>query len=236
MRIVQETENLYRLTRFGMINCFLLREQGGCTLVDTNVRGSAFAILQACQGLGCEIKQIVLTHAHFDHVASLDELASALPGVSVAIGARESRFLTGDFSLAPNEMGKKLFGFMRVRTAVTRKLTDGEQIGSLVAISSPGHTPGHFAFLDCRDNSLIAGDSFTSQTGLIAAGVFKWTLPFPALFSWNAELSARSAAKLRALKPSRLSVGHGNTIVSPQDAMERAVAEAYEQHPSAKTV
>jgi len=41
MQIVQEGENLYRLTHFGLVNCFLVREDGGGTLVDANVGGSA---------------------------------------------------------------------------------------------------------------------------------------------------------------------------------------------------
>jgi glyoxylase-like metal-dependent hydrolase (beta-lactamase superfamily II) len=37
------------------------------------------------------IRRIVLTHAHFDHVGSLDALARALPGVEVLISARDVR-------------------------------------------------------------------------------------------------------------------------------------------------
>jgi glyoxylase-like metal-dependent hydrolase (beta-lactamase superfamily II) len=55
MRVVQETENLVRLTRFGMINCFLVREADGFTLVDTGLRGSAGAILRAAVQLGAPI-------------------------------------------------------------------------------------------------------------------------------------------------------------------------------------
>jgi len=183
------------------------------------------------QTLGLPIERILLTHAHFDPVASLDALAAQLPGAEVAISARESRFLEGDFSLDSGEHGRRLLGFMRAKTKVTRKLQDGDQIGLLLAISSPGHTPGHFSYLDRSDNSLIAGDSFTTQNGLLAAGVFQWTFPFPALFSWNAELSARSAAKLRGWKPSRLCVGHGKSLASPEAAMDRAIAAAIQQHP-----
>ena len=41
MQIVKESPNLLRLTRFRMFNCFLVREDDGCTLIDTNVGGSA---------------------------------------------------------------------------------------------------------------------------------------------------------------------------------------------------
>jgi hypothetical protein len=65
---------------------------------------------------------------------------------------------------------------------------------------------------------------------LQAAGAFYFVFPVPALFSWNATLSAASAAKLRALNPSRLCVGHGETLVSPLKEMDRAIAIALRQH------
>jgi glyoxylase-like metal-dependent hydrolase (beta-lactamase superfamily II) len=231
MQIIQESENLCRLTRFGLFNCFLVKEGQGCTLIDTNVWGSAKLILRASRDLGSPIRRTLLTHAHFDHVASLDELVTELPSAETGIGARESRFLEGDLALEAGETGKKLFGFLRVTTKVTTKLKDGEEVGSLRAISCPGHTPGHFAYIDRRDATLFAGDSFITQRGVVAAGMFIWTFPMPWLFSWNAVLSAPSARKLLELRPRRLCAGHGESVVWPDAAMNRAVAVALKQHP-----
>jgi glyoxylase-like metal-dependent hydrolase (beta-lactamase superfamily II) len=177
----------------------------------------------------------LLTHAHFDHVASLDALVAELPDVETAIGMREARFLEGDFELEPNEQGRRLFGFPKVKTKVRSKLDDGEQVGSLRAINCPGHTPGHFAYFDVRDGTLLAGDSFVTQRGLVVAGVFMWTFPMPALFSWNTEACAQSATRLRELKPSRLCVGHGESLVSPETAMDEAIALALKQHPGVRS-
>ena len=234
MRVVQETENLFRLTRFGMINCFLVREADGFALVDTGLRGSAAAILRAATRLGASIRRIVLTHAHIDHIGSLDRLMAALPSAELAIGQREARLLAKDLTLDAGEKGKRLFGLIGAKARPSRLLVDGDRIGSLKAVASPGHTPGHMAYLDVRDNALIAGDAFTTQTGIVVAGVFKPLFPFPALFSWNAVLSARSAAKLRGLNPSILGVGHGPTIASPAHGMDLALEEALRQHPEAK--
>jgi glyoxylase-like metal-dependent hydrolase (beta-lactamase superfamily II) len=234
MRIVQETENLFRLTRFGMINCFLVREADGFTLVDTGLRGSTGAILAAATQLGAPIRRIVLTHAHIDHIGSLDRLMAALPSSELAIGKREARLLAKDLSLDAGEKGKTLYGFTGAKSRPGTLLMEGECIGSLQAVASPGHTPGHMAYLDVRGNALIAGDAFTTQTGVVVAGVFKPLFPFPALFSWNAVLSARSAPKLRGLNPSILAVGHGPTIASPALQMDLAIEEAFRQHPEAK--
>jgi len=234
MRVVQETDNLFRLTRFGMINCFLVREEDGFTLVDTSLLGSASAILLAAARLDASIRRIVLTHAHIDHIGSLDNLIAALPACELAIGKREARLLAKDLSLDAGENGKPLIGFTGAKSQPGRLLLEGERVGSLQAVASPGHTLGHLAFLDVRDNALIAGDAFTTQTGIVAAGVFKALFPFSALFSWDAVLAAKSAAKLRGLNPSILAVGHGPTIASPAREMDLALEEAFRQHPEAR--
>ena len=229
MHLVQETKNLVRLTRFGMVNCFLVREDHGLTLVDTGLAGSAPGIRRAAQTLGAPIRRIVLTHAHIDHVGSTDNLIRELPDIKFIVGQRESRLLRQDFSLNAGETGKKLIGFPGVKSGPTRLLNDGDLVGSLEAIFSPGHTPGHFAFLDVRDGSLIVGDAFTTQTGVLAAGTLKLLFPFPALFSWNREVAAESARKLRDFKPARLAVGHGRTVEAPLAAMDQAIELAFQQ-------
>jgi glyoxylase-like metal-dependent hydrolase (beta-lactamase superfamily II) len=233
MRVVQETENLFRLSRFGIINCFLVREAEGFTLVDAGLLGSGDAILRAAEDLGGSIRRIVLTHAHIDHIGSLDSLVVALPSVELSIGKREARLLAKDLSLDAGESGKTLLGFTGAKARPGRLLVEGERVGSLQAVASPGHTPGHMAYLDVRDNALIAGDAFTTQTGVVVAGVFKLLFPFPALFSWNAVLSAKSAGKLRGLNPSILAVGHGPSISSPARQMDLALEAAFRQHPEA---
>jgi len=234
MKVVQETDKLYRLTRFGMINCFLVQESDGLTLIDTGLPGSAKQILQASENLCAPIRRIVLTHAHVDHVGSADALIAALPGPEFAIGKREARLLAKDLRLEAGESGKTLVGFTGAKALPTRLLAEGDRIGSLQAVFAPGHTPGHLAFLDVRDNSIIAGDTFTTQTGLVVAGVFKPLFPFPALFSWNASLAIRSAAKLANLAPTLLAVGHGPTLISPARKINLALTEAYGQHPDAR--
>jgi glyoxylase-like metal-dependent hydrolase (beta-lactamase superfamily II) len=229
MKLTRESDHLYRLTRMGMVNCFFVTEEDGLTLVDTNLFGSAAAILAAAERIGSPIRRIVLTHAHIDHVGSLNDLCKGLPEVEWMIGKREAKLLAGNFSLELGETGKKLFGFFPVNLQPTRLLDDGDHVGSLQIVTSAGHTPGHLSFFDTRDGSLIAGDAFTTQTGLVAAGVFKPFFPFPAIFSWNRELCAGSAEKLRKFDPKRLAVGHGRTLENPIAAMDQAVELAFRQ-------
>src|SRR5215469_5416030 len=103
MKLTASSNNLFQLTHLVAFNCYLVREDDGFTLIDTNMGGQAQAIMQEANKLGLPIARILLTHAHVDHVGSLDALHEALPDVQVAIGARDARFLSGDRSLDPTE-------------------------------------------------------------------------------------------------------------------------------------
>jgi glyoxylase-like metal-dependent hydrolase (beta-lactamase superfamily II) len=77
--------HVIQLTRFGTVNCYLVREDDGFSLIDTNLPGSAGAILNAAHTHGAPIVRVALTHAHNDHVASLDALRQELPDTEIAI-------------------------------------------------------------------------------------------------------------------------------------------------------
>ena len=91
---------------------------------------------------------------------------------------------------------------------------------------SPGHTPGHIAFLDVRDRTLIAGDAYQTRGGIAVSGVVRPLFPFPALATWDKPAALASAQALRKLQPSRLAVGHGEVLEEPMTAMDAAVAAA----------
>jgi glyoxylase-like metal-dependent hydrolase (beta-lactamase superfamily II) len=92
-------------------------------------------------------------------------------------------------------------------------------------IATPGHTPGHAAFLDVRDHTLIVGDAFQTQGGVAVSGTFVLLFPLPAFATWHKPLALASGRKLRALEPepSRLAVGHGPVLEQPAAAMDRAI-------------
>lgn len=217
--------NLIQLTRLGAFNCYLLREDDGFTLIDTNFQGSAPGILKAAAQMKGEIRRIVLTHPHTDHVGSLDALHALLPEIDVITSARSARFMAGDMSLDPDEPQTPLRGgWTQVTTRASVTLNDGEKVGSLQMILTPGHTPGHAAFLDTRDGTLIAGDAFYTVFGIKVAGDTNWLFPFTSLATWHAETALDSAQRLVDLRPARLAVGHGPVLTDPIPAMHKAIA------------
>ena len=230
MRVQKYGGNLYQLTRWGAFNCYFVREAEGLTLVDTGLPGSSRAILETAEQIGLPITRVALTHAHTDHVGSLDEVVAHLPQAEIAFTGRTARFLSGDLSLLPDEPQAKLRGgFSRRQTKATRTLQPGDRFGSLEVITAPGHAPDHIAFLDTRDGTLLAGDAFQTQAGVAVAGTLRWLFPFPALATWHRPTALETARTLRHLKPSRLAVGHGRVIDQPDAAMAEAIAQAERQ-------
>jgi glyoxylase-like metal-dependent hydrolase (beta-lactamase superfamily II) len=220
--------SLTRVSRFGFVNAYLVEEDDGLTLVDTALPGSAKAIQAAAETLGRQIVRIALTHAHGDHIGSLDALATALPGVEVLISERDARLLAKNKTTDPGEPpeAKMRGSYPGAKTAPTRALTPGDRVGSLEVIAAPGHTPGHIAFLDTRDNTLIAGDAYSTIGGVATSAKVNPLFPFPVIATWHKPTALETARTLRALDPARLAVGHGPIVDAPGAAMDKAIEKA----------
>jgi len=217
--------SLTRVSRFGFVNAFLVEEEDGLTLVDTAIPGSAKAIQAAAAKLGRPIVRIALTHAHGDHIGSLDALAERLPGVEVLISPRDARLLAKDMTLDPGEeKGKLRGGYSGAKTKPTRTVEPGERIGSLEVVAAPGHTPGQVAFLDTRDRTLYCGDAYATLGGVATTAKPYSRFPLPAKATWHHPTALESAKALRALDPARLAPGHGKVVESPGAEMDAAIA------------
>lgn len=206
----------------GMVNTFLI-DADGLTLIDAGAPGSEAKILQAIQELGkqpTDIQQILITHAHPDHVgglAALKALTKApayihpLDAIDVRAG-KVSRPLTP----VPEVFKRILFELFIRRSPPTfpaatieHEIKDGEVLpiaGGLQAIHVPGHAAGQLAFLwPLHNGILFAADTCSSMGGL---GL---SLGYEDLAEGK-----RSLAKLAKLDFAIACFGHGNAIT--QDA------------------
>jgi hydroxyacylglutathione hydrolase len=141
-------------------NCYLV----GCeqtrlgAVVDPG--GDAAEILSAVERQGLTLKVILLTHAHFDHIGGLAELAEATHA-QVALHP-------GDLPLLHAKGGAAMFGiFVRPSPEPDLALSDGQviKVGTLRfnVLHTPGHTPGHVTFYEPTAKAAFDGDVLFMQ-------------------------------------------------------------------------
>ena len=136
-------------------NCYLVEDNGEALIVDPSA--SASAILRAVQEAGCTPVGILLTHGHFDHILSLDELRDAYPDATVYLHRDDAELLSD----GEKNAFSFFFGQDRGWRPADHLLTDGEIIllgdARIRVRHTPGHTRGSVCYL-CGDD-LITGDT-----------------------------------------------------------------------------
>ena len=119
--------------------------------------GEPELLKKAVEKLGVNIKQILLTHGHLDHVGVAAELAKHYD-VKIIGPSQEDEFL---FTALPQQSIQ--FGFPYTESFLPDrwlKENDKIQIGniSLDVLFCPGHTPGHIVFINVKDKIAFVGD------------------------------------------------------------------------------
>lgn len=212
------TQAPIRLSLFGLINTYLVPERDGLSLIDTALPPLAPRILGAARQLGQPIRRILLTHGHSDHAGGLDAVLQAFPDAELWMHPADEHYL----------------GELGLRARPTHALHGGEQVGSLRVLATAGHSLGHLAFLDGRDGTLYAGDTFTSLGRLRVVTELNPWLPMPTFGTPDPAQARQSAARLAELPHLNwLALGHGRPISQPQKAMRGAVARAQLVQPPA---
>lgn len=119
--------------------------------------GEPELLKKAVEKLGVNIKQILLTHGHLDHVGAAVELAKHYD-VKIIGSNQEDEFL---FSGLPHQCIQ--FGFPYIEPFLPDHwLKEGDKIKvgniSLDVLYCPGHTPGHIVFINHSDKIAFVGD------------------------------------------------------------------------------
>lgn len=232
MRIKPISEHAIQITRYGFVNCYLVREYGepdSFTLIDTGLRKTGKSILAAAQAAGAPIRRILLTHAHVDHVGAVDELIASLGKVELACSPRSLPLLRKPpiKALEPGEpSGKIKGGLPGIASKPTHLVEEGELYGSLRVIATPGHIPGHLSFLDERDGTLFAGDAIACIGRVAVTGYAPWYFPPPNLVTWNRQVAIDSARKLLDYPIQRFAAGHGKVRPGGPDLLRKAIERA----------
>ena len=162
----------------------------GTILVDAGV------LPMAVKPFKDQINTIVLTHCHFDHTARVKEIAHMCKA-KVAIHKNDARGLLEDtWSLSMH------FGARSPGIAPDIVLTEGDFIGDLQVLHTPGHTPGSICLLAERELLLFSGDTVFSD-GCFGRYDF---------FGGSRIDLARSLDRLALLDVEGLYPGHGKPV------------------------
>jgi glyoxylase-like metal-dependent hydrolase (beta-lactamase superfamily II) len=112
-------------------------------------------ILEVVKHFDIDVKWVVHTHAHLDHIASTRDVKEAAGG-TIALH-RDDLFLYDGFLVQAQMFGWQVRPVVPVEhfLADTETLTFGKR--ALTVMHTPGHTPGSCCFL--LDELLFAGDT-----------------------------------------------------------------------------
>ena len=145
--------------------------------------------------LGAPLTRVLVTHGHADHASGAPALAAAYPS---ALFAKHPW---------PEEDAKYPVAW--------RDLHDGDRLGDLTTLDTPGHAPDHIAFWHEASGTIFTGD-------LVALGssvMIHWSRGGDLTQYLNA------LERIRAIAPRQLLPAHGPAIDDPA-----AVLTAYLDH------
>ncbi len=206
-------------------NSYLVEEpDGSLTLIDCGTSAKGKKILEYTTAkLGKkpnDIRTIVLTHWHVDHVRGAAALKAATGG-RVAVHEGDADIVAGKAKSPPIPGATGvLFGFLSLFFKSTPvepdwRLKDGDAVGSLTVIHTPGHTTGSISLLHPEGKVLFVGDAITLSDGRPHSPPKQFTTDMP--------LAMRSVKKISGLEFEVMLSGHGIPLKSdkaPEKVLE----------------
>jgi len=200
----------------------------GLIVVDTGTPGSGKKILAYIRNQlhrePKEIRTVLITHFHMDHVGGVAALKNAAPGAKVAIGEADAGYVNGALAL-PGYPG--IMGFiMRIVGKIMKPalftpdllLKDGDNIDGLTCIAIPGHTPGSIGLLDEVTGTFFSGDILRYDGKMLAEG--------PEMFTMDLSRQRQSLRTISGLNFDLLLTGHGVPLLHGASEAVREFARA----------
>lgn len=146
-------------------NCYLVSSPAtdDCWIIDASFDPQV--LIERIRGAGLRPVRIILTHAHMDHIAGLDDLRKAFGAVPVSIHEAEAGFLAEpELNLSAG------YGFPFSTSGPDETLKGGERLtlgeDEWVILHTPGHSPGGLTLWNERTGDAIVGDTlFAGSVG-----------------------------------------------------------------------
>lgn len=135
-------------------NTWIVREpeSASCVVVDPAPQGEQVeAVLAYCRQIDCKVGAIVATHAHFDHIAGIPDLAlhTGAPVYAASPQALYQGWKRSDITF-------EFLPFVNPLSGGLLSLFEGAPL--LDVYATPGHSQDSLSFLVCDDAALITGD------------------------------------------------------------------------------
>ena len=185
---------------FGFVSAYVLVRGTTAAVIDTGTSGNADRIGETLALLGVtfdDVRHVVLTHHHPDHIGSLPEVLRRAGSAATYAGEADIPTIGAD-------------GIMAVG--------DGDDVFGLQVIATPGHTPGSISLFDPGIGLLVAGDALNgNDDGTAISGP-------NAQFTADMTTAEASVAKLRALDVRVAAFGHGQPVRNDVGALMQALA------------
>jgi glyoxylase-like metal-dependent hydrolase (beta-lactamase superfamily II) len=190
-------------------NVYLLINGEELTVIDTGTSGNAHKTVAYIQKLGrkpSDVKTIILTHFHMDHMGSAKELKD-LTKAKVAASMEDAAYVSGKkpFPKPKNLLFRAVSSFVKPESVqVDVILKEGDKISGLTVIHTPGHTPGSIMLLDEERKVLFAGDTLRFDGKKVTGA--------PEQFTLDQNQAKESVAKVANLKFDVMLPGHGEPL------------------------
>ncbi|WP_135823935.1 MBL fold metallo-hydrolase [Halorussus ruber] len=195
----------------GGVNAYLADDRGDLVLVDAGTPRDGQAIADGVREAGhrvSDIDRVLVTHYDLDHVGALSKLGLDAP---VYAGRADAEVLAGQRKPpAKNHKGllqRVTDPLVSVPDLPIRPVVDGDRIGSFTAYHTPGHSPGHMAYVAQSPSVAFLGDLVREENGELAAS--------PWVISYDTDEVERSIRRLARKAPAfeMAAMGHGTPIM-----------------------
>ena len=194
------------------------------TLVDTCFTAELPKLIKHVEDEGYDIKNVkrlILTHTHPDHVQAANEVRR-INGAKIYAHWLDAGFLRHDppyhgppsheligkirdsLGISEESMTKKYGSLAPDPVLVDHVVSDGDAIGKLKVIHTPGHTPGHISLFLEEERAIIGGDLVFNRV-LGVDGLF-----VPQELSIDPVLATLSAKRVSKMNFDKLLLAHQN--------------------------
>lgn len=224
-----------------LVNWFLVADDSGVTVLDAGAPGYRDQLGPGLRELGREesdVKAVVLTHAHADHVGVAEPLRTEL-GVPVYVHRDDENLATTAKAMGKNEgsmlpylrhpaawkllleLGRN--GALKPRPIhEVRTFGDGDVLdvpGRIRVVGTPGHTAGHAVLVSEMAGVAFAGDALATYNPLTGE---RGPQLMPKALTHNVAQALGSLDRMRGLGVEQLLPGHGEPVTDPDAAVEAA--------------